>query len=338
MKTIIIGGNFGETPKASGIVNKLGNLIEGAEVLNGGTELPKNLDADLILWMPNVSNEVEKQYPTKKTGSILICSKVMREGYRKIDAISRIFKMHGNAVIMIFKPGDKYVFGLLDALGNLWYSGDNLEGLVDGIKKFVEFTKSAVRVQTKKEDIPGVWGNGNLDSLKGLITANKKLQEYIQTSCGNRFFGNISTRCQKLFPSLRAGRDYMFVSPRNSNKESLEAEDMILYTDSDTYSGNNKPSVDSPAQMRIYKILPNINFMIHGHAIIEGAKTTEEYRLCGDIREVDEVKKIIESKESKKFMINLKNHGFLLGANSLNTLNEIINEIIEKGNVKITNQ
>ena len=52
--------------------------------------------------MPNIDNEEEKQYPIKKKGSVLICSKVMREGYKPIDAISRIFKMQGNAVIAIY--------------------------------------------------------------------------------------------------------------------------------------------------------------------------------------------------------------------------------------------
>ena len=84
-------------------------------------------------------------------------------------------------------------------------------------------------------------------------------------------------------------QEIMYVSPRNVPKESIRPEDMIVYMSGDRYYGEHKPSVDSPTQIRLYHELPNINFMIHGHAIIERAQTTKNYRLCGDIREVEEI-------------------------------------------------
>ena len=105
MKTLIVGGNFGETPKKSKIIDLISNNFENYTIINGGTlsELPHEINSDLIIWMPNISNEENKQYPIKSIGNVLIVSKVIRDGYTKLDAISRIFKMNGNAVIAIYK-------------------------------------------------------------------------------------------------------------------------------------------------------------------------------------------------------------------------------------------
>ena len=337
----IVGGNIGTNPKVSSIVNKLSDILDADIVKNGGwiEDLPTELSSDLILWMPNIVNEEPKHYPHKKVGSVLICSKVMRKDYRKIDAISRIFKLHGNAVIAIYKDTTPFIFELIDALGNVWYKGSDLSELSKAILKFYDFTKEAVRVQTKREDIDIHLNNEIINVLDGLIQTNVKLQKHIETSCGNRFFGNISTRCQKLFPSFKINSNYMFVSPRNSNKESLTSDDMVLYSSNNTYSGNNKPSVDSPTQIKLYKLYPNINFMIHGHAVISGIGevNTNNYRLCGDTREVDEILEVVNTDE-KSFVVNLKNHGFLIGANSLNSLNELVDKIISNASIKITNQ
>ena len=69
-------------------------------------------------------------------------------------------------------------------------------------------------------------------------------------------------------------------------KKSIRPEDMVVYMSGDKYYGEHKPSVDSPTQIRLYEKLSNINFMIHGHATIEKAQTTKNYRLCGVIRVV----------------------------------------------------
>ena len=346
MKTLIVGGNFGESleKRESGVIKKIYNELLGpgqeVDLINGGklTDLPDKIDGyDFILWMPNIDNSEGKTYPQKDPGSVLVCSKVMRPGYSKADAISRIFKMHGNAVIEIWKYENSELikFVLFDALGNQWYSGNSIVELVKELLKFYIFTKSAIRIKTTqiKEESEVTLG------LCKLINLNKKLQEYIMTSCGDRFFGNLSTRCTKLFPSMRKDVETMYVSPRNVPKDSIRPEDMVLYTSNDEYLGDHKPSVDSPTQIRLYQKLPNINFMIHGHAILEKAQTTKNYRLCGDIREVSEVLEIVQP-SNLWFVINLRNHGFLIGATDLEDLETIINNIKngKYGEIKITNQ
>jgi len=321
MKVLIVGGDFG-IKKESGVIRKLSERFTDSTTINGGelSDLPKELNSDLILWMPNISNEEQKHYPRKSTGNVLICSKVMREGYKKIDAVSRIFKMQGNAVIAIHKEDNRFIFNLIDALGNSWYCGDSIETLVDSIDDFYNFTISAVRIKSNRSSLD----NPPVDSLTyQFIEINKNLSEYIQTSCGERFFGNLSTRCQKLFPSMRSNG--MLVSPRNVDKSSLTADDMVYcYKENDElyYTGGRKPSVDAPIQIEIYNKCPNVNYMIHGHAFIKGAKFTSTYYLCGDLRESEEVIKIIG--DNNFGFINLKNHGFLIYADSLSTLTQII--------------
>jgi len=345
MKVLLCGGTFGTLTekKESGILKKIySEFLSPAseiDIINGGDliQIPNKLTGyNLILWMANINNEVPKSYPQKDPGTVLICSKVMREGYTRIDSLSRIFKLHGNAVLEIYKEDSHVKFIMVDALGNEWYEGDDIQKLVQSILKFYIFTSESRRIQTTQVKY---FEDEDTKNLKGLIEENKRLQGIIMTKCGDRFFGNLSTRCTKLFPTFR-GLTTMYVSPRNINKESIQPEDMIVYNSEDKYIGENKPSVDSPTQIRLYSKYPNINFMIHGHATFEDATTTENYRLCGDIREVDEILNIVH-KDTDWFIINLKNHGFLIGANNLNTLRNIIIEIekgITYGKIKITNQ
>jgi len=364
MDILIVGGNFGYMPKSSSVVSKINDIFEYRDLrnisidrltcINGGDIVTDKLyfdnqlfiahglasQADLVIWMPNISNEAEKDYPAKKPGAILICSKVMREGYTRIDAISRIFKMHGNAVITIYKEDKIFRFELIDALGNIWYNGTEIIKLCWAIEDFVNFTQSAKRVQTRKRDYDFVFSDDNKNQIHELIDANKRLQEHIMTACGNRFFGNISTRCTKLFPSMRNGEICMFVSPRNVDKSSITPDMMVPYFEDDSYMGDRKPSVDSPAQVRLYQAMPNINYMIHGHAeiISPNIRTTDEYKLCGDINEVDEVLNTVNDNNATNFIVNLKNHGFLIGASDITCLNNLLNYIINQCDIKITNQ
>lgn len=370
MKILIVGGTFDSDPnkmKPSGVAMKMFTHIANTkaymhcmdvEITNGGpvgalpglVNAPVTSDADIVVWMPNIPNEEAKHYPKKKQGAVLICSKVMREGYTHVDSVSRIFKMHGNAVIEIRKGENGFKFTLIDALANIWYDGEDIPSLVTAIMMFSAFTKSAKRVNTTRACelyIPvEKYYNDNKENLAKLLEINKKLQKHIHTSCGSRFFGNVSTRCQKLFPSARVTsetkvsfeHDKMYVSPRNTDKESLSPEDMVLYFGAtDSYCGDRKPSVDAPVQVRLYKQMPNINFMIHGHAQIdiEGAVMTKHYTLCGDINEADEILKVVD-KDANSFIINLLGHGFLIGASSTDQLERLVDKTIEQGKFSIT--
>ena len=95
------------------------------------------------------------------------------------------------------------------------------------------------------------------------------------------------------------------------------------------YIGDKKPSVDTPIQSFLYNNYKCINFLIHGHAYIEGAIFTDSYYPCGDIREFLELKQFI-SFHSTTFKINLKNHGFIIGSDTIENLETLINNSLFK--------
>lgn len=325
---ILIGGNYGENNKSSSVANKLFDELKlPGQLINGGSlERFKEISIEnynLIVWMPNLNNEIEKIYPKKTPGSVLICSKVIRENRSEIDAISRIFKMQGNAVIAIY-PGEIFSFKLIDALGNVWYSGSDLKSLAFKIKILFEWTTSSIRQKTKPKEStdPIIFP----DNLTTLLDLNKILADKFEVSCG-RFFGNTSTRCMKMFPSQKRNLSNFFVSKRNSDKKRLTPEDMILVEmcgDTIWYSGNDKPSVDTPIQANIYKSFPDINFMIHGHGYIKEFKYTKNYFPCGDLREFFEFKECYDNNPNGG--INLIHHGFLIYAKDLSNLERLVLE------------
>jgi hypothetical protein len=322
MKTIIVGGFWGDIPKASVVINKLAFYYD-ADVFNGGsfeelqTVASRITEYDVIIWFPDIDNSKEDIKIVKKLGSVMFVSKVLRENRNRIDAVTRIFKFGANAVIAIKKNDDKFNFELIDALDNTWSNSTNIKDLVSGINEITDWTKSAKREGTLKIKNP----------LETLIDINKKVQ--IESAKQNiRYFGNLSTRCTKMFPSFRTTNESCYVSARNTDKQNLTPSDMIQVTtinDKLRYFGERKPSVDTPVQMALYNILPEINFFIHGHTFIKDAKTTEHYFPCGDMREVPEIVKIISG---NKGVINLKNHGFLIYADTLENLEEIVDNII----------
>ena len=116
----------------------------------------------------------------------------------------------------------------------------------------------------------------------------------------------------------------IYVSPRNSNKDELTIDDMVYVNSDMHYKGNKKPSVDLPCQIEIYKRHPELRYMIHGHAFIKGVPTTKNYHLCGDVKEADEVSSLINDNG----VINLKNHGFLIYAKTIEDLKTVVSSLI----------
>lgn len=326
MKTaFIVGGNLYNNKKSS-VIDKLGDNFKEdfcVEIFNG--VLCENISySDLTLWMIDVDNSVGKNYPQKKFGSVLICSKVIRDNRTRFDAVSRIFNMNGNAVICIYKDSTVFEFELVDALGNTWGERtSSISKLYEFIIEFYEWSCSQIRYSANKMTVEDE-----------LININKYLSTKVQNSIGSRYFGNVSTRCMKLFPSLRYSDDVFLVSARNSNKEFLTKDDfvpIVLLEDGELlYSGERKPSVDTSIQIALYENFQNINYFIHGHAFIDGAKFTSDYYPCGDVREYHSIVNILKDDSLNSFEINLLKHGFLIGSNNLSDLKTVVE------NLKIT--
>lgn len=321
LNKIVIGGNFGENPKISSIVKKLATSLN-AKSLNGGSykdlqNIAKEIPFyDIVVWMPNIDNKYEEVPFTKKIGSTLIVSKAIRDNTRgRGDAVARIFKYQGNGVIQI-QYGEKFEFTLIDALNNDWAKSFNIDEISQGIINISNWTKEAKREGTLRKK----------DALDKFIAINKSVSNNVIEIQG-RFFGNLSTRCAALFPSQRKDGSYL-VSGRNTDKRQIKRTDMVecfLENEKIRYLGERKPSVDTPVQINIYEELPNINYMIHGHNFLEDVPSTHHYYPCGDKREIPEIIELI--KGTSCGAINLKNHGFLLYAQTLEELENIANNI-----------
>lgn len=322
MKPIIVGGNI-RTGEQSSVVNRLAYHI-GNSILKHNGFLPKTIHgSDLIIWMPDIPNEQEKNYPEKDSGAVLICSKVIRENRTEVDAVSRIFAMHGNAVIVIYKDNpERFRFRLIDALGNTWVDTHWFSELASTIEDFYLWSKGQIRVSfaCASQHAPST-----VKFPKELIHINTELADKVENGMGSRYFGNFSTRCMKLFPSSRSNRPHNFLfSPRNVDKKRITEEDCILVIPP-YYYGQRKYSVDAPCQVYLYNQFDDVNFMIHGHAFISGSvPETKHYYPCGDLREVEEIAKVFRTGAR---VVNLRKHGFLLASRNLEEMDKLANTL-----------
>lgn len=96
-----------------------------------------------------------------------------------------------------------------------------------------------------------------------------------------------------------------------------------------TYCGGDKPSVDTPIQLRLYEKLKNVNYMIHSHCYIKNAPFTSKCVPCGAVEEVDEIIKAIVENYTKeetyadcfdRYVLNLIGHGSIVMARDIKGL------------------
>lgn len=164
-----------------------------------------------------------------------------------------------------------------------------------------------------------------------------KFQEFMPHDCKTeRFVGNASFkptprngRCGKGMPSFKyfdekSNREYIFVSKRNIDKQFIELDNFVpVYLEDNKlyYCGNDKPSVDTPVQVRLYKELPQIRYMLHSHCYLEDAPYTFTAIPCGAIEEVDEVLKTIDTYYNNRNMeiyrLNMIGHGSIVMTSDL---------------------
>ena len=361
-RVLIVGGTFdAEGGKPSGLINKI--YIEAIKrndiditYYNGGyvSYLHNNIierckENDITLWMPNVSNTEEKVRNIKEINpkTILISSKRNDDNkYSFAELISRALAMKSNLVIEFSKVSDKkFNMMVFDPLGNEFFKGTNIEKMVkalfDRAIKLTTFTRKPTFKVENAESIPTVpdeeeffkFARGCSDIFHNLINPSKGT---------TRFLGNMSFRCQNGFPSFRGENGLIFVSKRNVDKSEITKESFVpcyLNENDDVmYYGDNKPSVDTPIQLRLYKMYPWMNFMIHAHCYVDtpynvfNARNSFTYNPvpCGALEEVDEIawtigNEVGDEEEPADFIaVNLIGHGCLLMAKDVSTFTKLM--------------
>ena len=360
-RILFVGGNWDlNGGRKSKIVEEFAKFLPNVTVYNGGdfNDLNDILEScvnyDIVLWWANVSNDLPKIRNVKDINYkvMLVSSKRNVEGkYSFQDLLQRSFSLKSNLTIEFSMVDNKYYMRLFDPLGNMWYEGFSIKLCSKILIERLNFIRSITRESTvsNEENVGALaWffnmfkdemyeSNDNpfvpikeefLEIVRNY--AYKFAEATFETKEVKRFLGNASFRCPKGFPSFRDSK-YIFVSKRNVNKEFIGIKEFVpVYLEDGKlfYCGDNKPSVDSPIQVRLYSLLPNINYMIHSHCYIENAPYTNVVLPCGALEEVDEIKNVIkkyyDNDYNKDFyVVNLLGHGSIMMSNKPSQLKNI---------------
>ena len=336
-----VGGTFTrDGGKESGLVNKIFNELlryfPKDEIIlhNGGNseDIPNLLQEvkgkDYVFWWANVLDLEEKHRNVKEVNPycMFIGSKRNNNEYSFAELLLRSLEQKHNLCIE-FSKQDKVNMRIFDPLGNVFFDGQDIPNMVCCLVNRMKFLKSMKRIASirDKETI-------TIDRIDPLFLELIKgyaetFHELIQTQT-SRFLGNCSTRCMRGFPSQRIN-DLVYVSRRNVDKRYIDENAFVpcrLQDEHVIYFNDNKPSVDTPIQLELYKQLPKINFMIHSHCYIENAPFTSEIIPCGAIQEINQILDLISEDNTKNleyFVVNLKGHGSTIMANKVEDLRDI---------------
>lgn len=315
--------------------------------------LPSVEAYDIVLWFANVPNDEVKLRDVKAINpKVMLVTSKRNDGskYTFAELISRALAIKANLTVEFSKQEDKFNMMLFDPLGNVFYDGLNIEdmcsAMISRLKKLLTFTRVPT-IQDTENDVPEVpeeteffnFAHDCADIFHNLIRPAKGTE---------RFLGNMSFRCQNGFPSFRGEGGIIYVSRRNVDKSDINAGSFVpTYLDENKdvrYFGENKPSVDTPVQLRLYKLFPWANYMLHAHCYVDttGIPNTEMLRTsspvpCGALEEVNEIYSIIPrlvtdtpgttqmfNKNAPRLLaINLKGHGCILIAKDVEIFKEL---------------
>lgn len=319
-------------------------------------------DSDIVFWWANVPNDLPKVRGVKESNprTMLVSSK-RNDGdkYPFGALVGRALAMKAN-LCFEFKKQDSGIFAIrvFDPLGSCWYEGTDINRATEAAYMRLKFLVSITRQSTIQspvaKELPMAWYFDRfkqemeqsdrsvdvpdeqkfVDTVKRYAEVFQSLMPDAQTT---RMLGNASMkpvppqvgRCGKGMPSFRKD-GYVFVSRRNVDKQFLSLEDFVpayLEDGKVFYCGDQKPSVDTPIQLRLYKELPNIRYMIHSHCYLEKAPFTKTCVPCGAIEEVGEILSVIDreygSRKKTCYVLNLIGHGSIVMAEDPDMLDDL---------------
>lgn len=284
-------------------------------------------DKKFVFWFANLDNnhekmvkQIKKNYPKV----MLVTSKRNFGEYEFQDVVAHGLRNKSNLIVEIGKQkafdGDIFAARVLDPLGNIFC---NFETDFYNVGKILANRAENLSNSTRMRSYC-VGDALNVPDEKEFFELVKRSAEVFdellpKPAYPARFLGNASFRCQRGFPSFRYN-GMVFVSKRDVDKTFIGRDGFVAVEFNDcsvTYYGDHKPSVDTPIQLSLYEDYPKINYMIHGHVYISGAPMTEWNCPCGDLHEVDQVRRALEEHyqgtKTENFYLNLRGHGCLLG-------------------------
>ena len=335
MKVLLVGGSWDKVGgKPSGLINKMYDELvklynkKNITFINGGNydALEKIIKTapkyDVIYWMAYVPNDLSKVRDIKKENpyAIVIGSKRNDNNkYSFVEILNMALLQRHNLTIEFSKKEDKFNMLVFDPLGTSWYNGNDLKEMIKALNNRIEFILTTRREHTYKAsgsiDIPD-----NEEFLKYVRYASNVFQDTIEHAPGvTRFLGNASF--------ISDDRKYVYVSERDVDKCNIDKKHFVCTYEEEGkvyYLGDAKPSKDAVVQIRLYKSLKNIKYIIHSHCYVKAAPFTNVPVPCGALDEIDEVMDVVNKHynnlELDYYAVNLKGHGCLIMSGSIDKL------------------
>ncbi|MFI5296525.1 MAG: class II aldolase/adducin family protein [Polyangiales bacterium] len=353
MSVAFVGGRFDNAGgKPSGYFDRLAH--EFSERLGGGFDFLLNggsytilrmilegyfLDIDVFVWFADVPNELPKivdLIKVKWPKALLVTSKRNFDGaYSTTDLLGRALKTKSNLLVELTGDAKAVEATVLDPLGSAFCIRETdiakvAAVLENRLRRLREFTRVESDCIGPKATLLGE------EDFFAIVRAQaERFHEIIHGVGHERMLGNASFRCANGFPSARCGRT-IFVSRRDVDKRSIGPESFVAVQlfqqetatetftgDRTLYYGDDKPSVDTPIQLRLYRHYPRVRYMLHSHTYVEGAPMTSEPVPCGAIEEAAQVIALVPDPNAADFCVNLRGHGSIALASSIDFLRDI---------------
>lgn len=346
LKVLFVAGNWdkdgGRPSKYMGkFINSVRNYVTDLNLVafNGGhydeleTIIQMSKDVDTVFWFANVPNDLPKIRDIKEVNykAILINSKRNDNNkYHFQELISMALSQKSNLTCEIRKnESGHYEMRIFDPLGTVWSNfttniSKSVAELFSRLMVLKDITRQSVVYAGPAIPVPADTDPAMLEKFKQY---GDVFHDLVQPKDGvKRYLGNMSFRCLKGFPSFKVG-NLVYVSKRNTDKSSITYDDFVATTLEDNkvyYYGDNKPSVDTPIQLKLYKSLPDVNMMLHAHVYVENAPFTERAIPCGGLEEIPEVMRVVlRHGLTTNFCVNLIGHGSIVFARGLSYFDSV---------------
>jgi hypothetical protein len=356
-KILFVGGTYNnDNGAASSYMRKLADALQiklpGEWTIHNGGSLSELTEpdiqtqireADIVFWFPDIPNTEQKILPSLKALNpkmMLVTSKnnISEQGrdYSTLELVARALKSKSNLLLEITRNDGQFAASIIDPLANVFAHQEiSIERVATALSRRLTELMRYTRVSSESvgDSLPAT-STSFADGFFELVREYAEVfHNLIHAVNPGRFLGNASFRCARGFPTARdpENPDVIFVSERNVDKRYIDKGNFVAVranpdgapSDPVEFYGDKKPSVDTPAQRELYKHYPNVNFILHSHAYIEGAPFTDEMTPCGAIEEIEDIKKLFPDSSQTDFFVNLRGHGSLALVSSWEKLKDL---------------
>lgn len=341
LNVLFIAGNWtkdgGRSSKYMGkLINSIENkLSHPIKSFNGGNSdnlediLKENAkDADVVFWFANIPPDENRRLNPKDFNHHVILVNYKRNDNNKYsfdDLISISLSLRSDLTCEVYKDDTgRYNMRVFDVFGTMWSDfSTNTSKSVAEILSRVSSLKSlnySRLIKASNENIK--IQNPDIDDIRSTFDEfGKKLKELSPKNDHiRRHLGVVSFR--GYIDPLNRSNDINYSSSRNSglmeDPKDYKFVATKLLSGKVTYYGQDKPHLDSPVYDKLLSKLPEVKYMFGSSMYIDDASFTERVLPSGCLQNVDEIMKVIGSKQyTSNFCINLLGRGSIIFADTL---------------------